>query len=359
MAFDKDLALRQLIKIYSDAYDDILNTIANKDMSDSVEQFQRSILADVDKKIRELNQVADKYSAEVIPEAYRTSRNEVLNIFDSNNIDYDIAANFGKVHQDAVEVLQQNFYDNMAEAHNFVGRQLRDKIRQAQLDVATKQVTTGQTIDEAKDNLIQKLSNEGITSYTDSAGRSWTLDRYAEMSARTVTAEATNKGTFNQLRSMDRDLVQLTSHASPCPICAPLEGRVYSLSGNSDRFPSIDFALPSRAGTVHPNCLHRFVPYVPELADDLERDKERSNRSFDEDPRSEKAKQAYKNQQKLNTYRRKVNRLTYRLKGLEEGTEAYKKAKSKLNNYTDTVRDLEDKVSATDAKLIDDIYRTV
>lgn len=357
MAFDRDLALRQFIKIYSDAYDNLLDIIANKEAKGNVTNFQESLLKDVDNELKKLDRVSQKYSVEVIPRSYKNSRDQVLKLFDDNNIGYDVADNFGKVHKDAVKVLQENFYNNMQNAHSFIGRELRDKIRKAQLEVTEKKLTTGQTIKQTKENLIRKLSNQGIASYTDSAGRKWTLDRYAEMSARTVTAEATNKGTFNQLRSMDRDLVQLSSHSSPCPVCAPLEGRVYSLSGNSERFPSITNALPNRYGVIHPNCVHRFMPYVAELADNVERDVKKSNRPFDEDPRTEKAKEAYRRNQKVNKLLRKEKRLTYRLKGLSKGTDEYKEVNDKLKKATSTRRDLERKKSLEDAEFIDEIWR--
>ena len=101
------------------------------------------------------------------------------------------------------------------------------------------------------------------------------------------------------------------------------------------------------------------MPYVVELADNPERDVKRSNESFDKDPRTKKAKEAYKKQQKLNSYRRKVKRLNLKLKGLEKGTEQYTKVKQKYNNAVDTTLELEDDISATDARLIDDIWKTV
>lgn len=281
MAFNRDLALRQLLKIYIDAREDLIKIIKKKRIEGTMTAFQRSLLKDVDNKIRELNDVAYKFSSEAVPTNYKNSRNSVLNLFKNNDIDYTIASNFAKVHKDAVKVMQQNFYNNMVNAHNYVGRQIKDKLRKVQLEVATKKLTTGQTIQQTQKELADKLSKQGITSFVDSAGRDWSLTRYAEMSARTIIGESTNKGVFNQLESMGRDLVQLTSHGNPCPICAPLERRVYSLSGNSEKFPSIDNALPNRYGVIHPNCLHRFVPYVEELADDVDRDVELSNRLFD------------------------------------------------------------------------------
>jgi len=283
VAFDRDLALRQLLKIYTDARDSLIKTIKKKRTAGNMAAFQRALLKDVNNKINELNEVVYKFSNEAIPTNYRSSRNGILKLFDNNNIDYTIASNFAKVHKDAVRIMQQNFYNNMVKAHNFVGRQVKDELRKIQLEVAKKKLTTGQTIQQAQKELADKLSKQGITSFVDSAGRDWSLTRYAEMSARTVIGEATNKGVFNQLESMGRDLVQLTSHGNPCPICAPLERRVYSLSGESDRFPSIDNALPNRQGVIHPNCLHRFVPYVEELADDVEEDERLSNRLFEID----------------------------------------------------------------------------
>ena len=44
----------------------------------------------------------------------------------------------------------------------------------------------------------------------------------------------------------DHDLYQISSHGTTCPLCAPLEGRVYSKSGRDPDFPPSPASLCRR-----------------------------------------------------------------------------------------------------------------
>lgn len=62
------------------------------------------------------------------------------------------------------------------------------------------------------------------------------------------------------------DLVIMDAHGSTCPECAKYQGRVYSISGKSKRFPKVPdfyFAL----GGVHQDCSHTFWPYIEGISD--------------------------------------------------------------------------------------------
>jgi len=97
----------------------------------------------------------------------------------------------------------------------------------------------------------------------------------------------------------------MSSHNSSCKICAPLEGRVYSISGNNKEFPPLNKAYSGTHMNIHPNCRHVLVPYIESLADDPQKDKEFSNKPFNVDPRSQKDIDNYNNSQK---YKAELNR---------------------------------------------------
>lgn len=323
MAFDPDLAIRQLVEIYRAAYLRLLEIIATKEARGRATGFERALLADVNAILLELDRAAKAWAAEVIPRVYTGSAETVYEAWLAAGLTppaFD--ARYAQVHQAAIEALVANFQDQLDDAHRFVGRRIRDQWRRAQLEVVAEKISTGRTVREAKLALQERVAAEGLGAFRDAKGRIWRLDAYAEMVARTTTAEATNAGLLNQLRGMGRDLVQLTQHRSPCPICAPYEGRVYSISGKDKRYPPLSVVPGFDKGyqTLHPNCRHRASPYVEELADDPEGDRIRSNRPF-EDRRSEAEKRAYEREQERNRLRRERRKLEQQLAVLPPGEE--------------------------------------
>jgi hypothetical protein len=95
-------------------------------------------------------------------------------------------------------------------------------------------------------------------------GRKYRADKYAEMVARTKTAEATSVGTANRLLEEGYDLTMVSAHGATDG-CAFYEGKIFSISGTDTRYPSLQ-ELPNGGPPFHPNCKHRLVPFVEELA---------------------------------------------------------------------------------------------
>ena len=87
------------------------------------------------------------------------------------------------------------------------------------------------------------------------SGRNYNLRDYSKMVARTRLRQAQTDAVKNTCRQYDNDLVQWSSHASPCPICAPLEGRIFSISGNHPKYSLLMDEPP-----IHPNCEHDISP---------------------------------------------------------------------------------------------------
>ena len=82
---------------------------------------------------------------------------------------------------------------------------------------------------------------------------------YAEMVARVKLQEASNIAALNTAQEVGTDLVQWSAHNTKCQICAPYEGKIYSISGNSKVFPKLTAVPP-----LHPNCLHTMTPVFEE-----------------------------------------------------------------------------------------------
>jgi hypothetical protein len=105
---------------------------------------------------------------------------------------------------------------------------------------------------EAK--LEAELGEEGLINIR---GRNYALDTYAELVARTRLREEQSKATIDLCGEYECDLVEFSQHATSCGECAPFEGQVYSISGESDRFPALTDA---ETPPIHPNCRHSITP---------------------------------------------------------------------------------------------------
>ena len=178
-------------------------------------------------------------------------------------------------------------------------------MRQTGLKATAQKLATGSTVQDMKNNLIERLQKEGFMTVQYGSGKNAyqvSLDAYAQMVARSTTREAGNLARENQLVENGYDLVEMTTHYPTCEECAKFQGRVYSLSGKDKRFPAIfDTAFKSGYRNIHPNCRHVIVPWIEELQtnDEIKEMISKSNKDF-EDNRSDAERDLYSKGQALN-----------------------------------------------------------
>lgn len=91
----------------------------------------------------------------------------------------------------------------------------------------------------------------------DGVWRRYNMRWYSDVVARTATRQAQTEGMLQSCQQLGIDLVAWTVHSGACPICIPLQGKVYSLSGADPRFPPLTAA---NRPPVHPNCAHSLSP---------------------------------------------------------------------------------------------------
>lgn len=286
--------VQELIKTYQKAQIDLINIIAQPEKDLTVVAYRKRVLASVNEELRVLNEYAIGWAEENIPNAYKAGVANTYEKFRELNIEV------GKIQINTrvLTNLVNNAKGMLIDANNYVGRMINDEIRKVSLEVIAEKVATGSTVKEAQAKLVQRLADNGVAHIVDKRGRSIRLESYAETVARTTTAEATNRGAITAVSDLGEDLVRMTFHNASCPICAVLEGRIYSISGDSKEYPPLSEALPDGRSTPHPNCRHRFVPYFTKYDDDVAKNKAMSNRPFEMDKQSQEKVDAYYKAQK-------------------------------------------------------------
>lgn len=302
----------RLIKVYQEAMQRLINTIAYKEARGSVTWYQETLLKQVKQILAQLNAYSASWVQDAINESYSLGAQEAIRGLAAMGVSVNGVEAFARLHQASVNVLVANTQSMLVSGVSFVGRQIEDAVRQAGLEAIAQKQATGSTVKEAARLVKERLVREGINGVRDKRGRMISLDSYASTVARSTTREATNTATMNQLGYEGYDLVKMSKHNSPCPICSVYEGRVYSISGNNRNYPPLSIAYSGGHANIHPDCRHVISPYIPALADNPERDKKFSNRPFDIDDRSQAAIEAYnkrqKEQRQLNADKRQLQR---------------------------------------------------
>lgn len=171
------------------------------------------------------------------------------------------------------DALKKEARFNFQESISGVGKTANNLMNMAEKVRISSVVQTGKlqskTYSEISKNISEEFKSHGITAFKDKGGKTWDIDNYANMVARTNLAEASRQGMINQLQQNDLDLVQVTTHFGACPLCEPWEASILSISGNTKRLygTSIETVDTAKSkGLFHPNCGHRIVPFDPKFA---------------------------------------------------------------------------------------------
>lgn len=144
-----------------------------------------------------------------------------------------------------------------------IGRLETDPFREIALKQVLSQEAAGSGWMGNSAKMAQEMQNRGIPAFVDKAGRQWSLRDYSNMAVRTTARQAEVAAI---LTADDYDLWQIVKIGSTCPVCAPLEGRVYSKSGTNPDYPplTLAFGKVDKSGpddlmntylNIHPNCL--------------------------------------------------------------------------------------------------------
>ena len=192
-----------------------------------------------------------------------------------------------------------------------IARLENDPYRKLALEQILRQEAAGKPWIKSSQDLVKELETNGITGFTDKAGRKWSMQAYGNMAVRTTARQAEVAAL---LTADDYDLWQIVKIGTTCPVCAPLEGRVYSKSGTDPDYPPLTVAfgkidpygsndLSNTYLNIHPNCLHSLVKYttIGKSAEQIQKDKDFSSiekNPLSRDPRTKKQIAAYREKEK-------------------------------------------------------------
>ena len=252
-----DKEIERLVRLYSGAEKDIL-ALMNKGFMKNDPQYMRQVLERVRQIVAKLTSKAYEWTERSLADVYDEAVNSATAMIGEKPA--IAVAGFGAVHEQSVKVLADNTKMRLADVGTVIGRRVEGIYRDYALEAVRGSVVGYQTWQQSARKYRDQLADQGITGFTDKNGRPWNMTTYAEMVARTTTMEAHLQGTTNRLLELGQDLVKVSTHNGACPKCQPWQGKILSLTGQSNGYKTLEEAKAS--GLFHPNCRHAYGLFV-------------------------------------------------------------------------------------------------
>ncbi len=319
--------LARLIRIFLQAETDIINEIGRLRTLGLADYHAAAALERVQAILRNLENDCWRYVPRMVESQFYVRRPEARRpqeepeTPEKHLLAYQNARVLTGEQTDIVQRLVMNLLGQITQADvtalsglesMLIGRTEPDVFRRVGLERAAGMQSAGRGVYKSLPGFVEQLRREGVTAFVDRAGRRWSLHTYGSMVLRATSRQAEILAVLTE--NPDHDLYQITRHGTTCPLCAPLEGRVYSRSGLDPDFPPLTaaFGKMDPAGpdslanswlNIHPNCLHQLRRWTPMGRSEEEIRKIKEFSSFEKnpvtrDPRSQKQIDAYREKER-------------------------------------------------------------
>ena len=279
-------ALRRTMGLYRDLEDEIIREISDRVM-DGVDRpdWEQQKVAEIPQVRRALDETIREFEQQDNPEQTMAQAVESAYTNGTATADRQLRQAVrgytpGPVNPGPMLQLGSELAGRQRAMHQAILGNMAGKYRGIVAEASAGVISGTQTRQQAAQRALAKFANKGVDGLRDSAGRMWSMDSYAEMSIRSATNRARAHAHNSRLLEGGHDLVYVSDSPEECPICRPWEGKVLSISGESDDYPAL--AEATSAGLFHPNCTHSTSIYIEGVTQLPEPDHETSAQAYEE-----------------------------------------------------------------------------
>lgn len=250
--------VQRLFMLYSDAEREILDEINRALLKGNKTEYLNAMKENVQAILKDLRSGSRTWCEQAIPRVYIEGAKSADTQMKAMGT--EVKVGFAAIHQQAAQVLAEAAYNRFDDTTITIGRRVNDIYRTLALENIKGSVVGYKSWQQVAKNFREQLAVQGVTGFKDVKGRKWNMRTYAEMVSRTTTMEAHLQGTALRLQEHGHDLVKVSTHSGTCEKCAPWQGKILSLSGQSTEYPSLQDAKD--AGLFHPRCRHAYGLYI-------------------------------------------------------------------------------------------------
>jgi len=253
-----DAEVNRLVKFYEQAEREILVQLNRALLRGNKTEYLSQMKKNIEAIIQQLREGNRTWCTESIPRVYSQGLSSAdIMLKDAGAT---VTAGFGAIHQQAAQVLAENAFQRYEDVAQVIGRQVNDIYRELALENIRGSVVGYDTWKQTANRFREQLAERGVTGFKDRSGRMWNMRTYTEMVAKTTCMESQLQGTANRLAEQGHDLVKVSSHRGACELCRPWQGKILSLTGKTEGYPTLEEA--KAAGLFHPNCRHAYGLYI-------------------------------------------------------------------------------------------------
>lgn len=164
-----------------------------------------------------------------------------------------------------LEALEQQATD----IANKVNSSMLQGAEQVYRDIIEKSVANvllgNTTLDQTLQSTVSEWAKMGIPAFVDKTGRQWSTEGYVSMVMRATRKNVVNTVQETKFDDYDVDLVEATSHRGSRPSHIEYQGKIYSRSGRSKRYPALSSTTYGKGADgfvtgIH--CGHILYAYV-------------------------------------------------------------------------------------------------
>lgn len=275
-----------LIELYHDLEDAILEDIAkriNKNgyltataerqaevliqsgyTSEEIGSLLNPYLDDIDEEIHDIINRSSLKHYEDEMKAYRSVNKSLVDLSKNNHVNNTIASAMDRLIEG-----NGNITKSLGVVYNGENIKLNDFYKKS-LNQAAFQVASGAfSRQQVVRNLVNNLSDSGIRviNYQDS-GRNYTVESASKMLVRTTLNQMTGDISLMNAEDMGQDLMEISAHAGARPSHAEWQGQIVSLSGDNDKYLSLDdVGYGEVTGIFGANCRHSWYPFFEGISE--------------------------------------------------------------------------------------------
>ena len=178
---------------------------------------------------------------------------------------------------DKLNLVNTTMLSSTEEAYRRVVVDVTAQLAQTQtiLNEETGMVVAGvDSYNKAVSRAVERMVENGLTGFVDSADHHWSPEAYAAMDIRTTVANAARAAVWEREEQYGNDLYQVSWHDGARPLCYPWQGKIISRTdqsrdveddeGNTVHvYAQSETSYGEAAGLFGINCGHYPIPFIP------------------------------------------------------------------------------------------------
>ncbi len=251
--------------VYTRAYNDLIREMNDFSRTPFQRERAQQMLFRVNSVVTGLDAETKKFITKEVPDVYFTTANIVKNDIRKLDKAISVPVSFSQVHYQATEAIASDAFLKFGHTMTGIKRSAEEVVKFAQQKATREIIAAGQLQGRAALELSKevkaKIQEDGITALIDKGGKKWQVDTYAEMLTRQVLANGGREGVFNTAQEYGFDLVMISTHGSSHEECRVWEGKIVSLTGKTEGYPTLEDAEDE--GLFHVGCKHGYTVVAP------------------------------------------------------------------------------------------------